>query len=222
MKYQSSIVSPPHWWGFDRWEDQLDCVVWTVVDNSGTVAPDTMTAAQLPLSPFCIPPGGSISGFQIVSRQPPGAVNWYAQAYDTLSSDEADPSNGLLPVEGTFFGLSITGTVTGPDLQSPTGIEAHGHPGSDLRLRWLGQSQVGRGGEFEFSLGRPSNVSLQIFDVRGRMIASLVHGYRAAGTYRATWSTANDEAGQIASGIYFALLEDGQGQRRTAKALIAK
>lgn len=131
-------------------------------------------------------------------------------------------SNAPLPVEGTFFGLSIPGTVTGPDLQSPTGIEAQGRSGEDLRLRWLGQSQAGRGGEFEFSLGRPSNVFLQMFDVRERRVASLVHGHRAAGTYRATWSTANEAAGQIASGIYFALLEDGHGQRRTARALIAK
>lgn len=222
MKYQSAIVSPAHWWGFDRWQEELNCVVWTVVDNVGTVAPDTLTPAQIPLSPYCVPPGGSISGFQIVSRQPPGTVTWYAQAYDTLASAEADPSSTLLPVENTFFRLSVTGTVTGPDLQSVVGVNTQGAGAPELGLRWLGQDPGGRGGEFEYNLRQGGSVRLQVFDVQGRRIADLLRGYRPAGTHRAMWSGRGESGARIASGVYFARLEDGQGRHRVARVIISK
>jgi hypothetical protein len=50
----------------------------------------------------------------------------------------------------------------------------------------------------KFALPLAGNVSLVVFDVLGRLIASLVDGHYQAGYYSATWN-----ASYVASGVYF-------------------
>lgn len=52
--------------------------------------------------------------------------------------------------------------------------------------------------------GAPSPVRLEIFDVAGRRVATLVDGVRAPGDHHAVWD-GRDHAGRaVASGVYFA------------------
>ncbi|MBK6765281.1 MAG: T9SS type A sorting domain-containing protein [bacterium] len=55
-----------------------------------------------------------------------------------------------------------------------------------------------------FSLPEASDVSLKVFDMNGREIATLASGIKQAGTH-----AANFDAAQLASGIYFARLNAG-------------
>ncbi len=69
---------------------------------------------------------------------------------------------------------------------------------------------------FQFDLPAGSFVLLNIYDVLGRLVATLVNDRRAAGTYRVTWN-----AGGFASGVYvYRLQADGIVQSR--KLLIVK
>jgi hypothetical protein len=76
--------------------------------------------------------------------------------------------------------------------------------------------------QMQFDLPEASSVSLNVFDVLGRKVASLVEGEREAGSHTAVWS-----AETFASGVYFArfVATNLRGDRRylrVNKLLLAK
>jgi parallel beta-helix repeat protein len=58
--------------------------------------------------------------------------------------------------------------------------------------------------KIEFSLPKAGNVTLKVFDVLGREVATLVSENLSAGTYQREWN-----AGDVASGMYFYRLKAG-------------
>jgi hypothetical protein len=56
-----------------------------------------------------------------------------------------------------------------------------------------------------YHLARPGNVRLEVFDVSGRRVSTLVSGDKSAGRHEAVWRPRD-----LASGIYFARLSAGQ------------
>jgi uncharacterized delta-60 repeat protein len=56
-----------------------------------------------------------------------------------------------------------------------------------------------------FKLQAPSSVSLKVYDTAGRLVTTLVEGWREAGTHAVTFNGSN-----LASGIYLAKLEVGK------------
>ena len=58
----------------------------------------------------------------------------------------------------------------------------------------------------EFSMNRASNVSLNVYDLYGRQVATLIKGSRSAGTHRIVY-----DANTFASGIYFYKLDTEMG-----------
>jgi hypothetical protein len=65
----------------------------------------------------------------------------------------------------------------------------------------------------QISLPAAAGVKLSIYDIRGRLVASLVDGYRDAGVHEAHF----DAAG-LPSGIYCARLD--AGSRRAVQKLV--
>ncbi|MGB9591732.1 MAG: T9SS type A sorting domain-containing protein, partial [Candidatus Kryptoniota bacterium] len=61
----------------------------------------------------------------------------------------------------------------------------------------------------QFSIGNrmPVHVVLDIFNVLGQKVRTLVDDYRSQGTYRVTWDGKNDAGLSVASGVYFYLLK---------------
>ena len=57
---------------------------------------------------------------------------------------------------------------------------------------------------FEFSLPKSGTVSLKVFDIIGREVATLVNEVKPAGTYQVTWN-----ATRLATGVYFFKLQSG-------------
>lgn len=62
----------------------------------------------------------------------------------------------------------------------------------------------------EFSLASPAQVSLEIFDARGRFVRRLVDGKRGAGRHTVSWAGSNDRGAPVASGVYFYRLSAGE------------
>lgn len=67
-----------------------------------------------------------------------------------------------------------------------------------------------------YALTQSTDVTLKLFDVTGREIATLVNGRREAGEHVLTWS-----AGAQASGVYLAVLQAGDA-RRVQKIVLLK
>ena len=67
-----------------------------------------------------------------------------------------------------------------------------------------------------FELRDASYVTLAVYDITGREVAMLVEGYQPAGYHKVTF-----EAGDLSSGVYFAMLEAG-GVKQVRKMLLVK
>jgi hypothetical protein len=65
-----------------------------------------------------------------------------------------------------------------------------------------------------FALPVASDVSLSIYDVRGRRVTTLVRGRLDAGQHAVTWQGQDDAGRDSATGIYFAVLQAGSVHER--------
>jgi photosystem II stability/assembly factor-like uncharacterized protein len=73
----------------------------------------------------------------------------------------------------------------------------------------------------EYALSKPGFVSLVVYDVLGRRVATLVEERRAAGTYRAVWNGQDASGRDAASGTYVYRLEvDGSRDARHARQIV--
>jgi len=62
----------------------------------------------------------------------------------------------------------------------------------------------------QFDLGQSGPVSLRVFDVKGRLVRTLVNGALAAGRIERVWDGMDDHGQRTASGVYFYRLEAPQ------------
>ena len=64
--------------------------------------------------------------------------------------------------------------------------------------------------DISFDLPRSGRVKLQVFDLRGRVLRTLVDEHRSAGTHVATWNGRDDRGAETAAGVYFYRLTTGE------------
>ena len=74
------------------------------------------------------------------------------------------------------------------------------------------------GALIRYALKQDADVKLQVFDIAGRHIATLVEGRKAAGEHELAWDGTGG-SGRVASGIYFARLVTPEGQKRATVIL---
>jgi hypothetical protein len=64
-----------------------------------------------------------------------------------------------------------------------------------------------------YTLPAKGHVTLDVYDLRGEKVSSLVNQDRDAGAYTATWRGTNDRGTTVSSGVYFARLSTPAGER---------
>jgi hypothetical protein len=62
-----------------------------------------------------------------------------------------------------------------------------------------------------FSLPRAATVRLEVFDVRGRLVRTLLTGRQPSGVHTVVWDGRDEHGGDAASGVYVARLESSLG-----------
>jgi flagellar hook assembly protein FlgD len=72
-----------------------------------------------------------------------------------------------------------------------------------------------------YSIAKPGLVNLSIYDVRGRLLRTLVKEAKTAGEYTTTWDSRNAGGMAVASGVYLVSLDMG-GQVKTRKIALLK
>lgn len=66
-----------------------------------------------------------------------------------------------------------------------------------------------------YTLLEPGPLTLSIYDIRGRLVRTLVDGFRTPGTHSTGWGGRNDAGVRVSSGVYFArLYKDGEAVSR--------
>jgi hypothetical protein len=71
-----------------------------------------------------------------------------------------------------------------------------------------------------FSIGQAGPVSVAVYDVLGRRVATLVSQDLPAGTHRVTWNAVSDAGVPVASGVYLYRMEAGKVQTTRTMVLI--
>jgi hypothetical protein len=77
---------------------------------------------------------------------------------------------------------------------------------------WLGRSSpnpFNPATTLRFGLHQSGTVSIEIFDVEGRLVRRLMDDYMPAGEHRATWTGRDDRGEQVAPGVYVVRLSAG-------------
>lgn len=72
-----------------------------------------------------------------------------------------------------------------------------------------------------FSLPETADVALEVYNVKGQKIRSLIHGSYPAGTHTCLWDAKDNTGSSVASGIYFAMLSY-HGKQKSRKLLLLK
>ncbi len=63
--------------------------------------------------------------------------------------------------------------------------------------------------EIQFSLPSQAHVSLEIYDMTGRLVTTLINGNMSSGNYTVTWDATNQFGQMVSSGIYLYRLQAG-------------
>jgi hypothetical protein len=73
-----------------------------------------------------------------------------------------------------------------------------------------------------YDLAEKTHVKLQIFDVSGRLIRTLVDGVQKPESYRIMWDGTTDTGMPVASGVFWARLSTGSGFKASTKMVVLK
>jgi len=73
-----------------------------------------------------------------------------------------------------------------------------------------------------YELPERANVSLKIYDLRGRLVDTLVEGVREAGQYSVQWNGTDSQGKRVSSGIYLYTMEANPSYKSTKKMVILK
>ena len=71
-----------------------------------------------------------------------------------------------------------------------------------------------------FTLGAPRAVQLQVFDLQGQLVRTLVSGEFGAGRHTVQWNGRDDRGRGLPSGVYLAGLSDGWQWRSQRLVLV--
>ncbi len=73
-----------------------------------------------------------------------------------------------------------------------------------------------------FSLEEQGAVQLAVFDLRGRLVRSLVHGVLPAGAHEIIWDGTDEGGRSVASGTYFARFKKAESGILTRKLALVR
>jgi hypothetical protein len=81
--------------------------------------------------------------------------------------------------------------------------------------------------QVRFDLPERSNVTVRVYDIRGRLVSSLIDGEREAGSYQAEWNGRGSQGESLASGVYLfqfraISLESHKAQNDTKRMIYLK
>jgi len=58
--------------------------------------------------------------------------------------------------------------------------------------------------------GASERITLKVYDLRGRLVRTLVEGIRGAGTYSVYWDGTDESGRQVSSGVYLYRMQAGE------------
>lgn len=117
------------------------------------------------------------------------------------------PEDGLAPTIPLFVRRCCTSFVYNSELD-PTSVpnEAQLPSIPSARIVAAVPNPFNPGTRIDYELARESHVRVDIYNVNGRLVRSLVHGRKGAGPHSVTWNGNATDGTPAPSGVYFAVL----------------
>jgi hypothetical protein len=202
------------------------------LDSTGNSLWNYNTGSEIYGSPALGPDGSVYIGCddgRILALNSTGELRWYLQTGGPVQSAPLVTGTGRVYIgnnQGKLYGLADPDLTMG---QKP--IAGNGYwptfKGNNRRTGYLGEITTGNlktaavtlhdyylaqnfpnpfnaSTSIKYKLKYKSKVTIQVFDVTGRVITTLVNEFKPAGAHRVTWNAAD-----YASGIYFYQIKAG-------------
>jgi len=104
---------------------------------------------------------------------------------------------------------------------SPTGVAEGTALPTEVALGPVTPNPVRHSTRITFALPFPGVVTLDIFDVSGRLMKSLARGFHEAGNHSELWNATDDSGARLPAGVYLARLKTA-AETRTLKIVLAR
>ncbi len=130
------------------------------------------------------------------------------EGYDVILTDVEGRAKQNLRTEAVYrfiagedrhFGLTVTPKTTGPAVLMPTKYELYQNLPNPFNPQTL----------IKYDLPEAANVRLDVFNILGQKVTTLVNRYEAAGPKSALWDGTDAKGAKVSSGIYFYKLSAG-------------
>lgn len=147
----------------------------------------------------------------------------------TVGIEDPDQCDGVLY---SFFGIrppeaaalvngrAIKFTTDPPDAFPSTGVPSGGAPGRVV-LEGVRPNPFNPFTVVTYALPERAEVELAVFDISGRLVATLVDGEVGPGSHEAVWNGTNDRGEDVASGVYFCRIS-AIGEEHSRKMVLMK
>jgi hypothetical protein len=177
--------------------------------------PSTPTLGPVQVNP---PVGVSVSRLRVQNipgSWPPGVYTYLGYANTTYSYPAIDSSYFTFTklATGSLTPWVMDASCTGDPFPYEVGTTA---VASEFALVGAAPNPFNPKTTIRFTLPEAGQATLQVFDVNGREVATLVNGYRNAGTHQVTF-----DGSELASGMYLYTLFTGS-HTATGKLLLVK
>ena len=129
-----------------------------------------------------------------------------------------------LILQNVSINAELTNKIINPVNDNPTSVKKYEHetaiPGI-LRLFPVYPNPFNCGTTIRYYIPYSNHVSLVVYDILGRQVATLVDEYKHAGHYSFLWNAENSDDKSLSSGVYYARLKNGFNSK-TVKLLYVR
>ncbi len=136
----------------------------------------------------------------------------------TVVADREGYSGTQLPVTVTQNTYTLDNVNLTLSPSSPTSVGDPGVVPASFALDQNYPNPFNPATQITYALSAPGVVTLQIYNVLGQVVATLVNGYSAAGTFNVTWNGKDDLGRAAASGVYIYRLHATAGTTEFTQA----
>ena len=145
-----------------------------------------------------------------------------ASPYSPIWEDATSSSDALIKIVCFDDALNVNSDIMDDTftLDVDTGVGVDDLP-SRITLTQNHPNPFNPATEIAFALPVKQSITLKVYDVAGREVATLAHGVLGAGTHTIMWRGEDDHGARVSSGLYFYRLTTDSGDQ-TRKMMLLK